>query len=282
MRDDFDTDLLRTFVAITETGGFARAGARVGRTQSTVSLQMKRLEAKAGANLFRRDGRRMVLTQDGQCLLRYARRILDLHDEARLAVEGTGIGGTVRFGMIQDLAEGVLPDILGRFSRAHPGLRLEVRVDNTAALAEALGSGGLDLALTVGRRGSGVEVLRRERLVWIADSASNGSGIRPVQLVLCDAPCGIRDLALGALEHERIPYRVAFTSPSLAVVKAAVRAGLGITARGVSTLAGGLVALEDGHGLPELPRLDLTLERAAGATPPPVEKLAALLTAAVT
>ncbi len=277
MHRDFEPDLLHTFVAIAETGGFARAGERVHRSQSAVSLQMKRLEAQAGTNLFQRDGRRMTLTEEGHCLLRYAERILALHDEARTSLNAAGVGGNVRFGTIQDLADGVLPQVLGRFARALPDTRLEVRVDNTAALVEALDAGALDLAIAVGDGGHDGKLLRREPSVWIGSATMDGLHKEPLPLILCNAPCGFREMAIWALDQARIRSRVVLTSPSFAGVKAAVRAGLGITVRGVSALDDGLIVLGDGDGLPDLPDFVIMLHRARGADAPAVDKLADLL-----
>lgn len=283
MIPDFDIDLLRTFVAIAVTGGFARAGERVGRSQSAVSLQMKRLEAQAGVRLFRRDGRRMVLTGDGRQLLHYARRILALNDEAKASLARAGIEGPVRLGTNQDLAESTLPDALGRFALTYPEATLEVRVDTTAEIRAQLEDGALDLALTLGDPDDAPDsrILAYERLIWIGNGhapAATPSNAAPVPLVVCDESCGIRRVAVGALDAARLSHRIAFTSPSLAGLRAAVRAGLGITARGERALGPGLAPVAESRRLPPLPELAVMLMRAPGAPPSPaVERLAAIL-----
>ena len=277
MIPDFDIDLLRTFVAIAERGGFARAGAVVGRTQSTVSLQMKRLEGQAGATLFRREGRRMALTAGGRALLHYARRILALNDEAKASLQATGIEGPVRFGTVQDLAEAGLPGVLARFAMSYPATRLEVRVDASAALGAMIEDGALDLALVVGTAPRRAQALGREQPVWIGNGRVTTRIGEPVALVLCDEPCGYRAAILEALERARMPYRIAVTSPSLTGLRAAVRAGLGITARGARALTEGLVALQATTPMPPLPAFQLALIRADEAASPAVERLAALL-----
>jgi len=282
MAPDFDIDLLRSFVAIAVTGGFARAGERVGRTQSTVSLQMKRLEAQAGVRLFRREGRRMALTGDGRRLLHYARRILALNDEARASLARAGIEGPVRLGTNQDLAETALPEVLARFALTYPDATLEVRVESTAAIRAMLADGALDLALTLVRadRTDDVHetVLGRERLIWIGNGHAPPGPGAPLPLAVCDESCGIRAAALAALEAARVPHRIAFSSPSLAGLRAAVRAGLGVTARGERALEAGLAPVAAARGLPPLPELAITLARApSGPASPAVERLAAIL-----
>jgi DNA-binding transcriptional LysR family regulator len=255
---NLDTGLLRTFVAIADLGGFSRAGARVHLSQPTVSLQIKRLEEQVGTKLFRRNGRELILTEDGHGLLHYARRILALNDEAWSALATTGIAGSVRFGMIQDLTEEVLTEIVGTFSRDHSRVRLEVVVGNSTDLASALAKGTLDLALLAGKPNDAMPLFRREKLVWI--TGKNTTALpkgEPVPLVLCTMPCGIRERAIDLLEKAQIPWRLTFSSPSLSGLKAAVRAGLGITLRGTSFLDRGLVRLSGRTKLPEAPPLEI-------------------------
>ncbi len=122
MTKNLDIETLRTLVAAMDLGSFARAAESVGRSQPAVSLQMKRLEQQVGHPILRKQGRGLALTETGDVVLAYARRILDLNDEALTAVKGTGvIAGTVRLGLPQDLAESWLPAVLARFARAHPG-----------------------------------------------------------------------------------------------------------------------------------------------------------------
>jgi DNA-binding transcriptional LysR family regulator len=264
---NLDTGLLRTFVAIADHGGFSRAGARVHLSQPTVSLQIKRLEEQVGAKLFRRSGRELVLTEDGHGLLHYARRILALNDEAWSALATTGIAGSVRLGMIQDLTEEILAEIVGKFSREHPRVRLEVVVGNSTDLAFAFAKGTLDVALLAGKPSDATPLFRSEKLVWIAGKNTAIPKDDPVPLVLCTMPCGIRERAIDLLEKAQIPWRLTFSSPSLSGLKAAVRAGLGITLRGESFLDRGLVRLSGGPKLPEAPPLQIVCAIAPQSSP---------------
>jgi DNA-binding transcriptional LysR family regulator len=144
----FDLDLLRVFVAVVDNGGFTRAAERVGRTQSTISLAIKRLEEGLGNRLFdRQPGRPLALTAVGETLLTYARPLLKLADEARLRLLEPETGGTVRLGTPEDFATTHLPDVLARFARAHPRVSLEVNCDFTLNLLDGFSKGQYDLVL---------------------------------------------------------------------------------------------------------------------------------------
>ncbi len=272
MHLDLPTDLLRSFVAIADTGGVAKAAERVHRTQPAVSLQMKRLEGVLGVALIRRQGRGVALTEAGERLLAYARRILTLNDEAVAALVPAALAGPVRFGTIQDFADTVLPGVLARFAAENLGVRLDVRVGNSAVLLDAMEAGVLDLVLASDQRPGGTP-LRREPMRWI------GGGPAPdgeVSLVLMEAPCPFRDAALAALDGAGRRWRVVYTSPSLAGVRAAVRAGLGVTCRTAGLIGDGLRPAE---GLPPLPDARFALYGAASL--PAVARLAEILVGAV-
>ena len=231
---DLDPDLLRTFVAIADTGRFGAAAERVHRTQAAVSLQVRRLEDRAGAALFRRQGRIMELTEAGETLLGYARRILEMNDAALAAVRRGPMAGEVRFGTVQDLAETLLPGALRRFARAHPEVKVTVAVAGSAQLRAEVTRGAQDMAFVTS--GPGIEA----PLMWIAGDGWQAAPNKPLPLAVIDAPCPFRNAALQALDDAGLPWEIAMTSPSLPGVLAAVRAGLGITLRTALSLAPGL------------------------------------------
>ena len=274
----FDLDLLRTFVAIADNGGFTRAAERIGRTQSTVSLQVKRLEEGLGRRLFEREpGRDLLLTPDGEILLTYARRILRLGDEARSRLMEPDLGGTVRFGAPEDFATVHLPDVLARFARAHPSVALEVNCDFTVNLLDGFGKGQYDLVLFKREPqgpGGGVGVWR-EVLVWAASPrlVLGGEG-EPLPLVLAPVPDVYRKRALASLDAAGRPRRIVYTSPSLAGLQAAVKAGLGVTVLPREMVPPGLVLLGPEHGLPPVPDAEIALYRAPGALSRAAELLA--------
>jgi len=269
-RTNLDMGVLRTLAVAMELGSFARAAERLGRTQSAVSLQMRRLEAQFGQTLFRKQGRGLALTEAGDVALRYARRILALNDDAVSALKDLAIAGTVRLGVHQDFAEAALPAVLARFARAHPAVRIEAQVERNAVLVDRLAHGRLDLALVFGTSAppvSGIATVAAGELAmaWIAARDFAPAANAPLPLVLFEAPCVFRDAALAALERARVPWRLALTSPSLAGLWAAADAGLGVTVRTRIGLPNRLVPVES--GLPTLPRVSLSLHTTSEPSP---------------
>jgi len=263
----FDLDLLRTFVAIVDSGGFTRAAERIGRTQSTISLQIRRLEEGLGKRVFDRDGRRLQVTPEGEILLTYARQMLRLGDEARSRLMEPEIAGTVRLGTPEDFATTHLPDILALFARSHPRVALEVNCDFTVNLLDGFSKGQYDLVLFKREpqgRGDGVGVWR-EVLVWAASPRLVLAPGEALPLVLAPVPDVYRKRALASLDAVKRRWRIVYTSPSLNGLQAAVRAGLGITVLPREMVTSGLVVLgEAEHDLPMLPDTEIVLYRAPG------------------
>jgi len=280
----FDPDVLRSFVQGVELGSFARAAERLNRSTSAVSAQLKKLEAQAGRPLLRKAGRGMALTETGELMLGYARRLLELNDEAAAAVRGAALEGRVRLGLQEDFGENLLPAVLGRFARAHPKLRIEARIARNAELLDGVGKGRLDLALAWEGDGRSPHAERVARLPmhWIgpADAAWTRPRRRdgPLPLVMLDMPCLVRRAAIDALDRAGIAWRIAFTSASLAGTWAAVTAGLGIGVRTPFGLPAGVRAMSAKEaGLPALPTLGLALLRAEAEPAPAVAQLADIL-----
>lgn len=255
-----------------EARSFTRAGARLGRTQSAISLQVARLEERLGASLFSRDPRHVVLTQEGEMLLPQARRLLRLHDDIVAGMVADDMEGEIRLGAPEDFATLHLPGILAEFARVHPKVALSVTCDLTLHLLESLRDGQLDLAL-VKREPAGPELgvrVWRERLVWVAADASLAE-LATAPLVVAPSPCVYRKRAIMALESAGIPWRAAYTSPSLAGQHAALRAGLGLTVLPREMAPSDLVVLER---LPPLQDAEIALMRAPTAVPAAAEALA--------
>lgn len=259
---DLPLDLLRTFVAVAELGSVTRAAERVGRTQPAVTLQLRRLEALAGRPLFLRQRRRLSLAPQGGVLLHHARAVLAANDAAVAALLAEPLSGPVRVGLVQDFADTLLPDVLARFAAAHDGVRLEVAVAGSAGLRARLSDGALDVIMCAARPAEAAILVTP--LCWLGEARLATRD--PLPLALLEPPCGYRDAALAALERAGRRWRVVVTSPSLSGLRAAVAAGLGLTAR--SHLLGGLPVVEDG-GLPVLDPIGHTVLVAenAGAAP---------------
>jgi len=277
----FDLAVLRSFVAGMDLGSFAKAADRVGRSTSAISAQIRKLEEQAGIALFRKCGRGLALTDAGEVMLGYARRLVELNDEAAVAVRGVDLEGWIRLGLQEDFGEVVLPDVLGRFARAHPKVRIEARVARNTELLERIDAGQLDLALVWGMAGAAdAEPLASPPMRWIGSSTVpwQFDAGEPLPLIAFDRPCLFHSAAAAALDRVGIKWRVAFTSPSLSGLWAAAAAGLGVTVRTCYGLPSTVRALEEAEcGLPPLPSIPLALHRSAGSASPPVDRLAALV-----
>lgn len=255
-------DLLRTFVTGVRLGSFSKAAARIGRTQSAISLQIRRLEQQVGATLFFRDGRGLSLNDAGKTLFGYAERLLDLNDEAVEALAKKEVEGEIRLGIPPDLAETWLPQTLARFSRLHPGVQMEARVDRNASLLSDIAEKRLDVALVWDRRPP-EEATSGERIAslpvaWIGTEGGELSFADRLPMVVMGEPCLFRAHGLAALQGAGLDWRIAFTSSSLAGLWAATSAGLGITVRTPAALPPGLSLLSH-PSLPDLGTVDLRM-----------------------
>ncbi len=265
---NLDMDALRSLVTILHVGGLARAAERIGRSPSAISQQMRKLESQLGQPLFRKQGRRVVLTEAGDRVHAYARRILELNDEAVHAVLGAAIDGTVRFGLPGDFAESWLPAALGQFRKAYPGVRVDVLVERNGLLLERLDRGELDLVLAMNQGArADAERLATLPMTWIGP-AGTSEVLRPgevLNLALYQPPCFFRQAGTAALDRAGIAWRPAFITASLRSLWAGVAAGLGITVRTGADLPPSLRRLDARHGLPSLPDVELCLHTAPGA-----------------
>jgi len=266
---NLDLGALRTFVAVAETRTFERAGSLVGRTQPAVSQQMRRLEEQAGIRLFRRSGRNNELTPAGVRLVSHARRILAVHDEAFASLHRSGLsGGLVRIGAPAEVVESLLPDMLRRFLRIDPEIRIEAQSGRSASLLQALRDGVIDLAVSTQRdEGLPRVLLRRSPAVWIGGYDLRLGREEVVPLVLPPEPAPLRRIALDALERVGRGWMERCTAHDFGTLRAALRAGLGVAIRTVETLSPELRALGDREGLPPLGEVDFYLYlRKSGAS----------------
>ncbi|WCT76624.1 LysR substrate-binding domain-containing protein [Novosphingobium humi] len=261
-----DLDLLRCFVTIVETGSFTRAGDRLGRTQSTISLQVKRLEDMLGRAVFARTPRSLSLTGEGERLLGPARQLLRLNDAALAEMFEPDMIGRVRLGVPEDFATAHLPGVLATFAKAHPLVELEVTCDLTLNLLDKFHSGAFDLVLVKREPSAPLEGTRvwREPLVWVARDQMAVAGLATIPLVVSPQPCVYRKRAEDALDAMGRKWRVAYTSTSLAGSLSAVTAGLGITVLPREMVPAHLTAITDDADLPRLYDTEIALIEAAG------------------
>ncbi|MEI5097571.1 LysR substrate-binding domain-containing protein [Streptomyces sp. PmtG] len=253
---------LRTFLAVAQTLSFTQAARRLGLRQSTVSQHVRRLEDATGRPLFARDTHSVELTEDGEAMLGFARRILEVHEQATAHFSGARLGGRLRFGASEDFVLTRLTDILESFRRGHPEVDLELTVELSGTLHERLDAGKLDLVLAKRRsedpRG---ELVRRDDLVWIGAPRLRLDPERPVPLIVYPPPGITRARAVEALDRHGRPWRIACTSGSLNGLVAAARAGLGVMAHSRGLIPPGLarVRAPERAGLPELGSVDFVL-----------------------
>lgn len=271
-RPSLDLDLLQAFVAVAEQRSFTRAAVQLHRTQSAVSMQVQRLEARVGTRLLRRAKNTVEPTLAGERLLDDARRMLALNDEAVQRVRGDRPEGRVRIGVMQDYGTQWLPAVLARFMAAHPSIEVEMTTGLTATMPARLGH-DLDLAIVMHSHGDGdADLLWQEQAVWAAPPTPQVEQAACLPVALCPEGCLFRRWAAEALESAGRSWRLAFVSESLSAVEAIVAEGLAVTVVKHGIFPRHLRRVLPAEGLPTLPLADIRLHRSTG-----VSKAAALL-----
>jgi DNA-binding transcriptional LysR family regulator len=274
MVPDLDLLLLKSFVAVVDTRSLTAAAKRIGRTQSAVSQQIQKLEYAIGKELFGRDRRRLVLTQNGELLLQYARAILRLNDEAKARLSTPEIKGQVRFGTPDLYAAYLLPSVLANFARAYPRVDIELRCALSVSLHAALAQDELDLALVTGRPSDkGGQFVRREQLVWVAAPDARPEHEEIIPLAMLPPGALYRNLALEALDGTR-KWRIVCASESIAGLQAAVFAGLAVSVVARCAVVPGMRILSAAENMPPLPTINLMLHHSANGNLPAVACLA--------
>ena len=257
-----DTDLLRTFLTVARHGNVTRGAEALHRTQSAVSIQIKRLEESLAARLFRREPRGVSLTEAGERLRAAAERIVGDLDETVRTFRADPTGGLVRVGIPEEYGAGVLPTVLADFSARFPAVEVFVRCGFSVEFPEAIRRGELDLAVFADCPSFGQpDALIRDPMAWVASRPWRCREGEPVPLALFDRACTWRDVAIQALQDAGQPYRIVFSSESTAGIKAAIATGLAVGVLARSTLESSMLVLGREHGLPPLPDSVLLLLR---------------------
>jgi DNA-binding transcriptional LysR family regulator len=270
-----DTDQLRSFLAIVDTGSFTRAAERVNKTQSAVSMHIRRLEEQLGCALFLKQGRGTRLSEEGEKLIDYARRIIQTEAGALAALSRKGLSGRVRLGIPDDYAEFCLADILTRFSRSHPLVEVSVLCESSLSLDAQVRASALDLAVVTENAGmSGVEVIREDPMTWVAAKRFNLDDHVPAPLALGSTACCWRQMAERALRKAGRPSRALFLSNNYSAIAPVVRAGLAVTVLPASCVPADFKALGPESGLPPLETSRMGLIRAPGRASDEAEALA--------
>ena len=274
----FDPVLLRTFVAVAETGSFTQAGHVLALSQPTVSQHVRKLETAAGRILVARDTRTVALTDNGEAMLGFARSILAAQDEAMSYFTGSAMRGRLRFGSADDLALTELPQILREFRRVHPQIDLSLTVGQSAALVKRLQAGQFDLVYVKQEPGLPTgHLVRRDRHIWVSHEDTRVDLDAPVPLIAYPAPSHSRAAAIQTLESVGRNWRITCNVRDVNGALAAVRAGIGIAVLPQAMVPADLVPASPTLGLPQLGEIDFTLltnPRSAGG---PVEALVAAI-----
>jgi len=251
-----DLDLLKTLVAISQTGNFSAAAEIVHRTPSAISMQVKRIEDMLGRQIFVRSARSVALNEDGEILLAHARRVLAMNREVVAKFIAPEISGVVRLGAVDHITEQFLPAALCRFKNSHPGIKVEVTVENSEPLSRKYRAGQFDIALVTCNpdriAGEDIELFYREKLVWAGLKTGVAVEETPLPVSVWEEGCAWRENALAGLQQQGRDYHITFKSDHIAGQKAGLLADLAIAPLPASACGGQIVELGPEHGLPPL------------------------------
>ncbi len=264
MKRDLEIDLLRTFVAVAAHRNFTQAAQAVGRSQSAVSLQIKRLEEIVGKRLFNRTRQSVAITNTGETLLVYANRILVANDAALSHICRPEAEGLVRIGAPDDYATFLLPPILSAIAMDHPLLGIEVTCDNACDLLPMLDNGDLDIVVaTHAPNAVAGQIARYEPLHWVASSGYLDDPGSPLSLVLFPAGCVCRDIALDALKRIDRPWHVAYSTRSIELIERVLLERSGVSVMEASTIPASLRIIDGQAGLPPLTDVAISVHRSS-------------------
>ena len=273
-----DLELLQTFAAIADTGSFTRAAEQVHRSQSAISMQMKKLELITQRTLFEKEGRGVSLTENGETLLNYARRMIRLQDEAISAIQRPNMAGAVSIGIPDDYVACFLPDLLTSFAKTCPLVQVEVRCEPSDQLIQAIQKNEIDLALITEQPGQVTgQMLRRERTVWVTAKQHHVHEIDQLPPAVFHKKCFFRDWAISALDEVGRAHRIAYMSPSITGIEAAVTSGLAVATLPSSIVCCDMRELLPEEGFPALPESIISLHRSFKAKSEVVDYLARLV-----
>lgn len=275
MAAPLDLDQIQTFVTIADTGSFTRAAEEVHRTQSAVSMQMRRLEERLGKPLFEKDGRANRLTEEGERLLTYGRRLLRLNRETLAAFDDASLEGSIRIGTPDDYADRFLPEIMARFARSNPRVELSVVCEPTVNLVDHLKRGHLDIAIvTHSNERSASEVVRREPLLWVTSTNHSIHEEEVLPLAVGRTTCMWRRAACDVLDAMGRDYRILFSSWSATVLIATVLSGQAVSVLPECALRPGMRILGEADGFGALPEVHIGIMRGHSSQPEIVDALA--------
>jgi DNA-binding transcriptional LysR family regulator len=276
--DQLNSDLLRTFLAVADSGSMTEGAARIFRSQSAASLQIRKLEDLLGQPVFERHGRGVAMTETGERLLPVARDVARTLSTAMRELTSDSLHGKLRLGIPDDHSQQMLSQIIGEFAQSHPQVELEISCALSAGFPDALACGDMDIAVYEVERPDGrQEVLRAEQTFWMMSRHHDLLQHDPLPVALFDRECWWRDAALSALHAGERPFRIVYSSQSVAGVAAAIEAGVAIGLLGQSSLSSNLTTLGTEHGFTEMPESSLVLGSRSGPDDPPTQAMKAAI-----
>lgn len=273
-----DLDVLEMVIAVADTGSFISGAKQVHRSPSAVSMRIKALEESMQKPLFTRTTRRVLLTDEGERLLEYGRRMVEMREAAWASVVRPEVKGRVTIGVPDDYASSLLSPVLRRFALAHPHVELRVMGLPSSELAPLLKDNTLDLACLTRVKGIPGDLLRREPLVWVCgDRHREIWKERPLPIAVYASGSSARALGISALQNAKIRFRMLFESAGVMGLVSMLEAGLAIAPMSRCSVPSHLIQLGEDEGLPKLPMLDVVLSRSSKSNRPPCEFLARAL-----
>ena len=280
MYRNLQTDFLRSLVVIADMDSFTKAGDMLGRSQSAVSLQMKKLEQLVGQPLFNRQGHNFTLTPQAEVLVRYARQMLALNDQAIHELNPQGYHGNLRLGIPSEFTTGVLAKVLGSFSRSYPQVTLEVKCDLSKNLRKAFDDDRYDLVFTlndpyttVNKLVGSYHFIRYDDLVWVGSQPFKFEKENPVKLIVAPENCIYRRHAITWLNRLNIPWQIVYTITEISGMEAAIKEGIGVTVLAKSAVSNGLYIQEVDDSFPSLGEIGMELTINKNCTMPAAERL---------
>ncbi|MFM9927180.1 LysR substrate-binding domain-containing protein [Variovorax sp. H27-G14] len=256
----FDLEQLRTLVAVVDAGSLTAAAPRVFLSQSSVSEQIRKLEARAGQSLLTRSKAGVAPTEAGLRLLAYARRILAMSDEAFRDLHGETLQGELSLAVTDYFRPGDLTQLLARLGESYPRVRLHVSILKSDAMRAAYAQGEFDVGLAMNIAGVSAaqpraSVIRRESLAWLGATGMRPVRGEPLRLLALPDTCSLHQFTVALLRRRRVPYTLAHVASGVAGLQSALAAGLGVACLNESAVSEGVARLTTPHGLPALPRV---------------------------
>lgn len=275
MNPPLDSELLRTFIAVAVAENVTRASEQVGKTQSAVSIQIKKLEEILGTLLFQRGSRGVVLTPQGKLLLINARRIISLLDETAGRLRKTTLGGPVRIGMPEEYGASVLPRALAAFASENPNVEVLVKCGYSSEQITAIEADELDLAVIFeyGQPADG-EVLLVDPTVWVTSETHCVHERDVVPVAIYERSSWCEKFALTSLEKAQINFRITYVCDTSGGLKIAAASGLAIAPLATSNIPSGCRELTEADGFPRIDTANVVLKRNPRMRSPAIDAMA--------